>query len=192
MHFKDAKTILSAQNGMNLYRGCLHGCIYCDSRSECYRMSHDFEDVEVKRNAPGLLRLALRKKRRPCMIATGSMSDPYHPLEARLGLTRQCMKMMEEEAEVARVVCFGMGLTLRSGSREYFYQKLDEHFPGRKRRYQARYGLDYVLPSDREEERMALFHERCQRASMLHDNNAIFDFLNRWKEPSPYEQLSLF
>ena len=97
-----------------------------------------------------------------------------------------------EEAEVAGVVCFGMGLTLRSGSREYFYQKLDEHFPGRKRRYQARYGLDYVLPSDREEERMTLFHERCQRAGMLHDNNAIFDFLNRWEEPSPYEQLSLF
>ena len=103
MHFKDAKTILSAQNGMNLYRGCTHGCIYCDSRSECYRMPHDFEDVEVKRNAPGLLRLALRKKRRPCMIATGSMSDPYHPLEAQLGLTRQCLEMMEQE---------GFGVTL--------------------------------------------------------------------------------
>lgn len=62
MHFVDAKGILSAQNGMNLYRGCVHGCIYCDSRSRCYRIEHPFEDIEVKRNALTLLDEALRKK----------------------------------------------------------------------------------------------------------------------------------
>nr|WP_295970630.1 hypothetical protein [uncultured Bacillus sp.] len=62
MHYKEAKSILSPKNGMNLYRGCTHGCIYCDSRSECYGMTYTFEDVEVKSNAPQLLEEALRKK----------------------------------------------------------------------------------------------------------------------------------
>ena len=61
MHDIEAKSILSPKNGMNLYRGCTHGCIYCDSRSECYGMTHPFEDVAVKQNAPALLEAALRK-----------------------------------------------------------------------------------------------------------------------------------
>ena len=64
MHEVNVKGILSAQNGMNIYRGCTHGCIYCDARSTCYQMSHDFEDIEVKINAPGLLEQALRRKRK--------------------------------------------------------------------------------------------------------------------------------
>ena len=84
MHFVDAKGILSAQNGMNIYRGCTHGCIYCDSRSTCYQFTHDFEDIEVKQNAPELLERALKSKRRHCMIGTGSMSDPYMIYEAKL------------------------------------------------------------------------------------------------------------
>ena len=63
MHEVMAKKILSSNNGMNLYRGCLHGCIYCDSRSTCYNMEHAFEDIEVKVNAPDLLEDALRRKR---------------------------------------------------------------------------------------------------------------------------------
>ncbi len=63
MHFTDARGILSAQNGMNIYRGCTHGCIYCDSRSRCYGFTHDFEDIEVKQNAPLLLERALASKR---------------------------------------------------------------------------------------------------------------------------------
>lgn len=55
MHLKKVKGILSSSNGMNLYRGCTHGCIYCDSRSKCYHMEHAFEDVEVKENAIVLL-----------------------------------------------------------------------------------------------------------------------------------------
>ena len=89
MHFKEAKSILSSQNGMNLYRGCTHGCIYCDSRSKCYQIHHAFEDVEVKSNAPELLEQALKRKRKKCMIGTGSMSDPYLPIESNLGLTRR-------------------------------------------------------------------------------------------------------
>ena len=77
MHKVQAKGILSAENGINIYRGCTHGCIYCDSRSECYQMSHGFEDVEVKENAPQLLESALRSKRKRCMIGTGAMCDPY-------------------------------------------------------------------------------------------------------------------
>ena len=76
MHFVKAKGILSSNNGMNLYWGCLHGCIYCDSRSKCYHMEHAFEDIEVKENAIELLEHALKHKRKKCMIGTGSMTDP--------------------------------------------------------------------------------------------------------------------
>ena len=60
MHFVEAKGILSSNNGMNIYRGCTHGCIYCDSRSNCYGFTHEFEDIEVKANAPQLLEKALK------------------------------------------------------------------------------------------------------------------------------------
>ena len=66
MHFVDAKGILTNNHGscgMNIYRGCTHGCIYCDSRSTCYQFKHPFEDIEVKQNAPELLEKALRSKR---------------------------------------------------------------------------------------------------------------------------------
>ena len=97
MHFVDAKGILTGgkgRYGMNIYRGCSHGCIYCDSRSRCYQFTHAFEDIEVKRNAPELLEQALRSKREKCMIGTGSMSDPYMHCEEKLGLTRQCLEII--------------------------------------------------------------------------------------------------
>ena len=96
MHFVNAKGILSAHNGMNIYRGCTHGCIYCDSRSTCYQMKHDFEDIEVKQNAPELLEDALRRKRSKCMIGTGAMCDPYMHCEAKLGLTRRCLEIIDK------------------------------------------------------------------------------------------------
>ena len=96
MHRMEAKSILSAQNGMNLCRGCLHGCIYCDSRSTCYQINHDFEDIAIKANAPELLEKALRSKRRKCMIGTGSMSDPYLPQEDVLALTRRCLELIAQ------------------------------------------------------------------------------------------------
>ena len=97
MHFVDAKGILTGSGGsvgMNIYRGCTHGCIYCDSRSKCYQFTHPFEDIEVKQNAPELLDAALRSKRKKCMIGTGSMSDPYMHCEEELQLTRRCLEVI--------------------------------------------------------------------------------------------------
>ena len=99
MHFVDAKGILTGSggsSGMNIYRGCVHGCIYCDSRSRCYGFSHPFEDIEVKQNAPELLEKALRSKREKCMIGTGAMSDPYMHCEEKLGLTRRCLEIIRD------------------------------------------------------------------------------------------------
>ena len=107
MHKVQAKAILSAKNGMNIYRGCQHGCIYCDARSTCYQMNHVFEDIEVKENAPQLLEAALKRKRKKCMIGTGAMSDPYMPLEMELNLTRQCAELIER---------YGFGLTVLTKS----------------------------------------------------------------------------
>lgn len=107
MHFADAKGILSPQNGMNLYRGCTHGCIYCDSRSKCYQFTHDFEDIEVKQNAPELLEQTLRSKRKKCMIGTGAMSDPYMHCEKELRLTRRCIEIIER---------YGFGLAIQTKS----------------------------------------------------------------------------
>ena len=95
MHFVEAKSLLSRQNGMNLYRGCAHGCVYCDSRSACYRFTHPFEDIEVKQNAPALLEEILKKKRQRIVISTGSMSDPYQPCERELQLTRRCLELID-------------------------------------------------------------------------------------------------
>ena len=96
MHFVEAKGILNGSGhfGMNIYRGCTHGCIYCDSRSICYQFTHPFEDIEVKQNAPELLEKALRSKRKKCMIGTGSMSDPYMHCEEQLRLTRRCLEII--------------------------------------------------------------------------------------------------
>ena len=287
MHFVEAKHILSAHNGMNLYRGCQHGCIYCDARSQCYQMNHVFEDIEVKINAPQLLETALKAKRRPCMIGTGAMSDPYIPLEEELQLTRKCLELICKygfgatvltkstrvlrdldllseinrrakavvqmtlttcdenlchilepgvpttlhrfealkafqaagiptvvwlcplvpflndtpenilgilnycaDAGVKGIVQFGMGLTLREGSREYFYRHLDRHFPGLKERYIRTYGNAYELPSPRERELAGLFHAGCEARGILHNNDTIFRYLNTLEEKQ--EQLSLF
>jgi DNA repair photolyase len=96
MHYKEYRTILSSQNGMNIYRGCSHGCIYCDSRSKCYQMQHEFEDIEIKTNAPEMLETELRKRRKKCMIGTGAMTDSYMPLEAELKYTRRCLEVISK------------------------------------------------------------------------------------------------
>lgn len=96
---------------MNLYRGCPHGCIYCDSRSECYR-DDDFDRVKVKENALELLRDELRRKARPAFIGMGSMSDPYNPLEKELELTRKAL-MLIHAYEHGVAVCTKSDLILR-------------------------------------------------------------------------------
>lgn len=112
MHYVTAKGILSAKNGMNLYRGCSHGCIYCDSRSNCYHMEHDFEDIEIKENAIPLLENALKRKRKKCMIGTGSMTDPYIPLELEIGYVRKALSLIYE---------YGCGFTVITKSKEVIF-----------------------------------------------------------------------
>ena len=286
MHFIETKSILSPKNGMNLYRGCQHGCIYCDSRSRCYHMDHRFEDVAVKQNGVELLELALKRKRRPCMIGTGSMSDPYTPVERELGLTRRALEVIERygcgisiltksdlvlrdldvlsrihrrskavvqmtlttmdeelckliepgvcttarrlevlkecqrlgiptvvwlcpilpwlndtpenirgivercaDAGVKGIICFGMGVTLRDGSREHYYTQLDRKFPGLKERTIRTYGSAYELRSAHHRELEALFHRLCAKYGIWHDNDQIFQWLARLEEPN---QLSFF
>lgn len=107
MHEVEAKGILSSGNGMNIYRGCSHGCIYCDSRSTCYQFTHPFEDIEVKKNAPELLERALKSKRKKCMIGTGSMSDPYMHCEEKLHLMRDCLEVIKK---------YGFGVAVQTKS----------------------------------------------------------------------------
>lgn len=289
MHEVIAKGILSASNGMNIYRGCTHGCIYCDSRSKCYQINHPFEDIEVKSNAPVLLEEALRKKRQKCMIGTGAMTDPYLHLEEQLQHTRKCLEIIERygfgvaiqtksarilrdldlltkinekskcvvqmtlttydeelcrilepnvsttgerfevlkimrdhgiptvvwldpilpfindtreniegilqycvEAQVHGIICFNMGLTLREGNREYFYEKLQEHFPGLRKKYITTYGTAYEIDSPHNEELMKLFHETCKKHRMLATPEECFHYLHEYKEKEDFEQLSLF
>ena len=290
MHFKEAKTLLSgsgASYGMNIYRGCTHGCVYCDSRSSCYHFTHPFEDVEVKINAPELLEKALSSKRRRCMIGTGSMSDPYMHCEEDLGLTRRCLEIIlkygcgaaiqtksdrilrdidlldeinreakcvvqmtlttwddelcaklepnvcntkrrvevlremrergiptvvwlspllpfindtEEnisailqacaDAGVKGIICFGMGLTLRDGDREYYYAALDRHFPGLKKKYIERYANAYELPSPDNARLMGLFNSFCEERGIVHTPEECFAWMREL--PEKYTQISLF
>lgn len=274
MHFVKAKGIISGNNkfqGMNIYRGCSHGCIYCDSRSKCYQFTHAFEDIEVKENAPELLERALKSKRQKCMIGTGAMSDPYMHCEEKLELTRRCLEIINryefgasvltksdrvlrdidlldeinqktkavvqmtlttyddklcsilepnvcntkrridvlEEMEkrgiptyvwmtpilpyindneeniqsileecvrvgVKGIICYDMGLTLREGDREYYYQALDKHFPGMKERYIKSYGNAYQLPSPNRDKLMNLFKAYCKDHNIISDPNKCF------------------
>lgn len=287
MHKVDAKGILSSSNGMNIYRGCQHNCIYCDSRSLCYGMEHDFEDIEVKQNAPFLLEKALKNKRKKCMIGTGAMTDPYIPLERELKLTRQCLEIIDRygfgatvltksadvlrdldlfrsinnkskavvqmtlttydenlcriiepnvcstkerfealkifrdngiptvvwldpflpfindteenirglldycvKAEVKGIICFDIGLTLRSGNREYFYKQLDRHFPKLKEKYIRTYGNSYQITSKNSGRLMEIITDVCRQNEIMHNVNEVFAYLHRFE--SKEEQMSLF
>lgn len=287
MHKVKAKGILSASNGMNIYRGCQHGCIYCDARSNCYQMNHKFEDIEVKENAPELLENALKRKRRKCMIGTGAMSDPYIPLEKELKMTRKCLEIIDRygfgvtvhtksssvmrdidlfrsinnkskavlqmtltttdenlckiiepnvsstkerfetlktfnengipsvvwfspflpfindtqenidgllkyciDAKVRGIICFGIGLTLRDGDREYFYNQLDRHFPNMKERYIYTYGNSYQLTSRNNNVLMNRIAEVCRKHGIMFGVDNVFSYMHQFE--SKTEQLSLF
>lgn len=289
MHYKEAKTLLSQYNGMNVYRGCTHGCIYCDSRSKCYHIEHDFEDIEVKINAPELLENLLRKKRKKCMIGTGSMCDPYMHIEEELGYSRKCLEIIERhgfgaavltkstrvlrdlellkrindktkavvqmtlttydenlckivepavsttkerfealktlhenriptvvwlgpilpfindteenlrgvldyciKAKVYGIICFGMGLTLREGNREYFYAKLDESFPGLRQKYHKKYGYSYGIDSDNSGSLMNIFYSECKKHDIVCNTSEVFRYLHTFEEKQQVEQLSMF
>lgn len=107
MHFVRAKHTVSVRNGMSIYRGSTHGCIYCDSRSLHYGIGHDFEDIEVKVKAIELLESALRRKRAKCMPGAGSMTAPHIPLENRAGYVRKALALADR---------YGFGFTLLTKS----------------------------------------------------------------------------
>ena len=289
MHYVKAKGLLSNNNGMNIYRGCEHGCIYCDSRSRCYNMNHAFEDIEVKINAPELLEQALKHKRKRCMIGTGSMSDPYMPLEKELKLTRKCLEIIDiynfgftlitksdlvlrdldllkkinektkcvvqmtittfddelcriiepnvcvtsrrievlkilhenniptivwmtpilpfindneenimnilkacKKAGVYGIMTFGIGLTLREGDREYYYEKLDSYFPGLKNRYIRKYGNSYELKVPDEERLYKLLTSYCTANNIEYIPERLFKYLYTFKDKICGEEVSLF
>jgi DNA repair photolyase len=252
-------------------------------------MDHEFEDVEIKINAPKLLEEAIRKKRKKCMIGTGAMSDPYIPIPENLENIRACLEIIAKhgfglaiqtksslilrdldllkrinnnakciveitlttydeqlcgiiepnvastrerfdvlktmrdndiqtivwlspilpfindtkenltgilnyciEAKVYGILCFDMGLTLREGDREYFYENLDRHFPGTKKKYQKRYGNKYILSSDNNQELMKLFNEACDEHTIAHNADALFQYMRTFEEKNKARQLELF
>ncbi len=282
-----AKSIISAKNNMNIYRGCSHGCIYCDSRSEVYGKTYDFENIEVKINALELIDKELSKKRKKCMIVTGAMTDPYIPLEKELQHTRKSLELIEKhgfgaavltksdlilrdidilkqinektkcvvqmtlttydedlckilepnvcttkrrfevlqemnkagiptivwmtpilpfindteenirglltyrkEANVKGIITFGMGMTLRYGNREYYYKKLEEHFPNLKREYMKKYGSSYGLGSPNSTKLTKIVRNFCKENSMLYGQKEVFSYV--WDFPEENTQITLF
>ena len=289
MQFENVKGLLSPKGNMNIYRGCTHGCIYCDSRSVCYNIDHPFEDVMVKQNAPQLLEATLKSKRKRTMIGTGSMADPYMHCEQQLEYTRKCLEIADKygfgftlitksnlvlrdidllrsinekskavvqvtlttadenlcrilepnvattrqrfeallklkeagiptvvwltpilpfindteeniraildmciQAGVKGVICFDMGLTLREGNREYFYEKLDQYFPGMKERYITHFGNAYMCTSPNNPSLMALFRQICHENGIMYDVDKVFEYLHTFEDKSEPDQLTLF
>jgi len=273
-----------AEYNMNIYRGCTHGCIYCDSRSDCYG-DKSFDLIKVKEGALEKIRDELRRKVKSGVIATGAMSDPYNHLEYPLKLTRNALELIsayefgvaiatkssmvardadvleeiashspvivkltittadsdlckklepwvsntDERFEAIRALsergiycgvlmmpilpfindteenitellerakeagarfCYpAFGMTLRSGNREYFYEKLDERFPGMKEKYIARYGESYGCPSPRARQLWGAFKERCDELGLLYN---MRDIVSQYKAGYEREQLRLF
>ncbi len=103
------------------------------------------------------------------------------------GLLHMCV-----EANVYGIVCFGMGLTLREGSREYFYKQLDKKFPGIKQKYIKKYQYVYDLRSDNHDRLMQIFYEECRNNNIVCDNKKIFQHLFTYESKECYEQLDLF
>ena len=103
------------------------------------------------------------------------------------GVLDYCIK-----AGVQGVICFGMGLTLREGNREYFYKALDKYFPGMKEKYQRKYGFAYEITSENHSQLMGIFHETCRKNHIMSNVGQVFDYLHYFPENKGYEQLSLF
>ena len=253
---------------MNIYRGCSHGCIYCDSRSDCFK-NPDFDVVKIKENALQIVRDDLRRKAKTGVVGTGAMSDPYNPLEQELELTRNALELLNafgfgvslttksalaaRDADVladigahspvivkfsitaaddvlckllepnvcpsterfaalaalaargvycgvflvpllpyiaddvnnlVKILCMAkeagakfvytyMGMTLRQGSREYFYDRLNKSFPGVKEKYIKRYGTRRNITSPNSKKLWDVLAAECGRLGLLYDMRAI-------------------
>lgn len=289
-----AKTIISGYGSgsawfgnnynMNLYKGCCHGCIYCDSRSECYHVEN-FDEVRAKENALGLIARELKSKRRTGVIGTGAMSDPYNPYEKQYCLTRGALELIDtnrfgisivtksdliirdvgvlkkikkhspvlikitvttaddflckkiepnvaisskrfsaikklsdqgiftgillmpvlpflEDNEEnisdivrlayehgARFIYPAFGVTLRQNQRNWYYKKLDQHFPGLKQQYINSFGNAYECRSPKAKTLWPLFQKECDRFGLLYK---MEDIINGYKQGYGDHQLSLF
>jgi len=281
-HVKQPDTWFGLKYNMNLYRGCQHQCIYCDSRSECYRIE-DFSQIEVKINALELLEDALPRKRMIGTIGFGAMNDPYMPVEKEYRMTGQALEIIRDQQfpvhiltksdlilndldilkeisqvygavsftittaddDLARILEPGaplpsarfkamkelskagiltgvtmmpvlpfiedtpenirgivkqagengasyiipaIGVSLRPGSRDYFYNKLDIHFPGIKEKYIQQYGDEYQCSSPNWRELNDIFIKEIEELS-IRSNIPVFDPVKRTKNSS---QIPLF
>ncbi len=294
MELIPAKTILARPKNalwfgndyhMNLYRGCCHGCIYCDSRSDCYHIEN-FDRVRLKENAAGLLEAELRKKRKKGVVGIGAMSDTYNPFERKEQATRHALALLERYGfgvsldtksdlvtrdidilqkiakkapviikftitttddslakviepnvcvssgrflalrELSRAGIFAgvfftpmlpfitdneenvrsmvklaqengakfiysiFGVTLRENQRDYYYEKLDRHFPGLKQRYAQLYGSRYVCKPLRAKELYRIFVKECNERGLFYQMEDIIGAYK--KQGSSMEQLKLF
>lgn len=295
MEYIPAKTILSKVKygsqwygidyNMNLYRGCCHGCIYCDSRSSCYQID-EFDRVRAKQDALLILEKELRRKKDHGVVGIGAMSDTYNPFEVQEELTRNALKLLahyrfgvsidtksdlvlrdldilkeinENNNAIVKItittwddtlsrliepyVCVSskrfaaikelrkqgifagimlnpilpyitdspeniknivrlaheananfihtfMGMTCRENQREYYYEKLEEHFPGLKEKYQRVYGNQYLCKVPNAKYLYRIFKEECQKYGILYEMKDIIKAYK--KEIKEQEQLSLF
>jgi len=259
-HVKQPDPWFGLKYNMNLYRGCQHQCVYCDSRSDCYRIK-DFAKIQVKINALDLLEGVLPRKRVRGTIGFGSMNDPYMPVERVYRLTRKSLEIIsanefpvhiltksdlvlrdidllveisnvyaavsftittaddelaqklepgaplpsqrfqamgklakagvltgvtmmpilpfleDSEENLLKIISFSkengatyiipsFGVSLRPGSREYYYQKLDRHFPGIKEKYIKQYGNQYQCNIPNWQKMNILFQEEINRINI--------------------------
>ena len=295
MEFVKAKTILArvkdgsdwygVDYNMNLYRGCCHGCIYCDSRSNCYHIEK-FDVPRGKENELEILEAELKKRKDKGVVGIGSMSDTYNPFEKQYEITRGALKLLlkygfgvaidtksdlilrdldllkeinrrnnviikftvttphdelsriiephvstsserlaairtltdngifagimmnpvlpfitdkkEDIRELvrlahesgARFIHTYMGVTLRENQRDYYYEKLDQHFPGLKEKYMRQYGNRYFCSSPGSQALYELFVRECDKYGILHE---MPDIIRAYKKDiEEYSQLSLF
>ena len=294
MEYIPAKTIVTATKSrewfgidynMNIYRGCCHGCIYCDSRSDCYRID-DFDRVRAKENALEIIRDDLRRKRVKGVVGTGAMSDPYNPFERKLGLTRHALELcdafdfgiavatksalLERDTDIlqsiaehspvllkvtvttaddglaekiephasrpgerlgmikklsaaglytgillmpvlpfiednqenvgeiirraedagARFIYPAFGMTLRGNQREWYYQKLDQLFPGEglTETYRKKYGEYYECVSPRAGKLWEYFSKECKKRGIVY---RMEDIISQYKRPYTVSQMTL-
>lgn len=269
---------------LNIYRGCSHGCIYCDSRSSCYQIEN-FDTIRVKEEALLKIRDELSHKRKLGVISSGAMSDPYNPLEKKLELTRHSLELMsaygfgtflttkstlierdvdvlgeiaefspvlvaftlttaddalckkiEQRVEVTserlramallsnagiptgallmpllpwindteenvgeilrgvkeaggKFVYPAFGLIMRDGQREFFYEKLEEEFPGLQEKYKKAFGLRYQCSSPKAKKLWFFFKKECDRLGLLYEMPAI---IRCYRQKYKNEQFSFF
>ncbi|SFL98678.1 SPL family radical SAM protein [Pelosinus propionicus] len=294
MKFIPAKTIISSYNTgdswfgknytMNIYKGCCHGCIYCDSRSNCYQVEN-FDEVRAKDNALALISSELQSKRRTGVVGTGAMSDPYNPFEKKYGLTRGAIELIhangfgisiatksdlilrdidllksiqkhspvivkitittvndilcgkiepnvasssrrfsvirelaengiftgillmpilpfleDDEYNISEMIRLAhengakfiyplFGVTLRQNQREWYYQKLDEHFPALRQKYIHQFGNEYECHSPNAKPLWHLFQRQCSQFGILYKMN---DIIKSYKKGYGDNQLLLF